>query len=175
MSLAHARDAAQCQAGTVTPAGIEVRRARDDELERVVRLRWVWANEVGDEAGDEQAFVEAAAAWARAHAETHLPHIAVDAHGEIVGMAWLALTPRVATTRSVDRWSGDLQSCYVLPAQRGHGLGGALVQAVLATAAARGVEHVTVHASPESARMYARHGFRANDRLLWADAAVAER
>ncbi|AYG05251.1 GNAT family N-acetyltransferase [Gryllotalpicola protaetiae] len=126
----------------------------------------------------EAEFSADAAAWARAHSETHLPHVAVadDTGGaEIVGMAWLALTPRVATTNSLDRWSGDLQSCYVLPEHRGNGVGGALVQAVLATARERGAEHVTVHASPRSVELYVRHGFRSSGRLLWADVAVTER
>ena len=154
---------------------VEGRVARDDELERVVRLRWLWAAERGPTSGDEQTFVEDAARWARAHRETHVPHIAVGTDGEIIGMAWLALTPRVAALHSLDRWSGDLQSCYVVPDRRGVGIGGRLVEAVRVTAQERGAEHVTVHASPESARMYARHGFRPNDRLLWADAAIDER
>lgn len=154
---------------------VEVRVARDGELAGTVRLRWLWAVEVGDDPGDEDEFVGRAVEWAREHRATHVPHIAIDAAGEIVGMAWLALTPRVATTRSFDRWSGDLQSCYVLPEWRDRGIGGELVRLVLETAAERGAEHVTVHASPESARMYSRRGFRANARLLWADAATAER
>ena len=154
---------------------VEVRVARDDELERVVRLRWLWAAERGPVSGEEHTFVEGAAQWARAHRDTHVPHIAVDTDGEVIGMAWLALTPRVAALHSLERWSGDLQSCYVLPDRRGTGIGGRLVEAVRRTARERGAEHVTVHASPESARMYARHGFRPNDRLLWADAAIDER
>lgn len=158
------------------PEDIEIRIARDEELERVVRLRWLWTIERGGTAdGDEKAFVEGAAAWARAHGETHIPHVAVDSDGDIVGMAWLALTPRVASTHSLDRWSGDLQSCYVLPRRRDAGIGGRLVEAVLATARERGAEHVTVHTSPGSIRMYARHGFQPNERLLWADSSVAER
>jgi GNAT superfamily N-acetyltransferase len=154
---------------------VEVRPARDDEYERVVRLRWLWAAEGGDDPGDEREFVTRAAEWARAHRETHVPHVAARADGEIVGMAWLALTPRVATTRSLDRWSGDLQSCYVVPARRDRGLGARLVAAVLATAAERGVEHVTVHASAGSVGMYERSGFRQSSRLLWADVSILER
>lgn len=155
---------------------VEIRVARDDELERVVRLRWLWTTERGGTAEvDESTYVAGAAAWARAHRETHVPHVAVDHDGGIVGMAWLALTPRVASTHSLDRWSGDLQSCYVLPARRDAGIGGRLVEAVLATARERGAEHVTVHTSADSIRMYARHGFQPNDRLLWADVSIAER
>jgi len=156
--------------------GVEIRIARDDELERVVRLRWLWTTERGRvDDTDEGGFVAGAAAWARAHRETHIPHVAVDPDGGIVGMAWLALTPRVASTHSLDRWSGDLQSCYVLPNRRDAGIGGRLVEAVLATARARGAEHVTVHTSADSIRMYARHGFQPNERLLWADSSIAER
>ncbi|MGM7665879.1 GNAT family N-acetyltransferase [Microbacterium sp. A93] len=154
---------------------IEIRRGRREEFEQVVRLRWVWTIERGEAPEiDEETFVVGAAGWARAHADTHIPHVAVTEDGSIIGMAWLALTPRVATTRSLDRWSGDLQSCYVLPEYRSHGIGGRLVRAVLDTAAERGAEHVTVHTSVDSRGMYTRNGFRSNPRLLFADSAIAE-
>lgn len=157
-------------------APIAIRHARPDELERVVRLRWLWTtldrNEMPEM--DEAAFIAGASDWARAHADTHIAHVAVSEDGMIIGMAWLALTPRVATTRSFDRWSGDLQSCYVLPEFRGNGIGGRLVRAVLDTAAARGAEHVTVHTSRDSPDMYARNGFRASPRLLFADSVLVE-
>jgi GNAT superfamily N-acetyltransferase len=155
-------------------SGISARLAHDDELEQVVRLRWRWEREGGFASSGEDEFVASAVAWAQTNRATHLPHAAVDTDMTVVGMAWLALTPRVASVRSLDRWSGDLQSCYVVPELRNAGVGGLLVDAVLATARARGVEHVTVHASPESARMYERHGFRTSQRLLWADGALSE-
>ncbi|WP_353651050.1 GNAT family N-acetyltransferase [Nakamurella sp. A5-74] len=151
------------------PPEFEVRLARDDELDRVVQLRWQWALEVGEPTGDEEAFVRLAGQWAREHRSTHLPHIAVTPGGSLLGMAWLALTARVASASNIDRCSGDLQSCFILPELRGIGIGGALVRAVLATAHARGAEHVTVHASPDSVNLYARNGFRASGQFLWAD------
>lgn len=149
---------------------IDVRPAEDGELERTVRLRCLWAAEFGHAlVVDEESYVTAAARWARDHAQTHVPHVAVDAAGEVVGMAWLALTPRIPTTRSLDRWSGDLQSCYVVPEHRGRGIGAALVRAVLASALERGIEHVTVHATADNAvRVYADNGFAASARLLLA-------
>ncbi len=149
-------------------APIEARRAEESELEQTVRLRWSWAAEFGVASVlDEEEYVTGAAQWAREHAATHVPHIALRGPGLIVGMAWLALTPRVPTTKSLDRWSGDLQSCYVVPEQRGRGIGAALVRAVLATAGERGVEHVTVHATADNAaRLYAGNGFVASERLL---------
>lgn len=149
---------------------ITIRRARLDELEKTVRLRWLWNVVEREQPSElsEETFVFRAAEWARAHASTHLPHVAVTTSEEIVGMAWLALTPRVATTQSLDRVSGDLQSCYVLPEYRQSGIGGALVQAVLATARDLAAEHVTVHTSAESTAMYTRNGFSKHDRLLYA-------
>ena len=96
---------------------ISIRRATDDELEQVVRLRWVWTVvDRGETPGmDEATYVSGAANWARDRRGTHVPFVAVTPAGAVVGMAWLALTQRVANTRSFERWSGDLQSCYVLP------------------------------------------------------------
>lgn len=153
-----------------TDEQVEVRVARYDELEQVVRLRWQWTaeREGAAAAGDEAGYVPAAAAWAREHRDTHVPHVAVlDA--KVVGMAWLALTPRVPKVGGIHRLSGDLQSCYVLPEHRGNGLGGRLVRAVLDTAVRRGAEHVTVHTSPGSVAMYARNGFAHEERLLYAE------
>lgn len=146
---------------------VEVRLAQDDELEQTVRLRWRWTAEREGLTGDDAEYVHQAATWARAHRDTHLPHVAVLG-GQVVGMAWLALTPRVPKVGAIQRSSGDLQSCYVLPEHRDRGIGGRLVHAVLATAAQRGVEHVTVHTSPGSVRMYARNGFGHEERLLYA-------
>ncbi|MGO2931403.1 GNAT family N-acetyltransferase [Microbacterium sp.] len=162
---------------TESTSAVEVRRGRDQELEEVVGLRWHWTTlDRGESpAITEEAFVTGAARWAREHADTHLPHVAVTKDGSIIGMAWLALTPRVASTHSFDRSSGDLQSCYVLPSFRRQGIGGRLVQAVLDTAAAHGAEHVTVHTSADSPGMYLRNGFRANSRLLFADSTITER
>jgi GNAT superfamily N-acetyltransferase len=149
---------------------VEVRVARDEELEQTVRLRWLWTTEREgvDVAGDAADYVPQAAAWARAHRETHVPHVAVLGES-VIGMAWLALTPRVPKVGGFERLSGDLQSCYVLPEHRDQGIGGRLVRAVTTTAALRGVEHVTVHTSPGSVGMYARNGFKHEERLLYSE------
>ncbi|MBE1877480.1 GNAT family N-acetyltransferase [Myceligenerans pegani] len=151
---------------------VEVRVAREDEFEQVVRLRWLWTTERegAEAAGNEADYVPAAATWARAHQDSHIAHVAV-LEKQVVGMAWLALAARVPKVGAIGRLSGDLQSCYVLPEHRNHGIGGRLVRAVLATAAERGVEHITVHTSPESVAMYARNGFAHEERLLYAEPA----
>jgi len=158
-----------------TARRVEVRVARDEELEQTVRLRWLWTveREGVDAAGIEADYVAPAAAWARAHQDTHVPHVAVLGQS-VVGMAWLALTPRVPKVGGIERLSGDLQSCYVLPEHRDRGIGGRLVRAVTATAVLRGAEHVTVHTSPGSVRMYARNGFEHEERLLYLEIAAGQ-
>lgn len=143
----------------------EVRRATDDELERTVRFRWLWTLESGETPEmSEPDNVRDAAAWARDHAATHIPHIAIDGV-EFLGMACLAITPWIPATRSIHRRSGDPQSCYVLPHYRDRGIGARLVAAVLETASSLGLEHVTVHASPQISAYVRPQRFQ-NDRKL---------
>lgn len=154
---------------------IDVRMAHDRELERVFRLRWLWDSEGGRDVGSESEFVVPAAAWAREHrGETSPPRRGRCARrGRRDGVVGPDAARGVG--EQLDRWSGDLQSCYVVPELTNAGVGGLLVEAVLTTARARGIEHVTVHASPEAAWTYARNGFSASSRLLWADGAFGER
>ena len=153
----------------------EVREARDDELEALAALRWQWVRESSDEPLPELgAYAAEAAAWAREHRDSHVPFAAVEA-GEVIGMAWLAIQSRVPSPRAIERRSGDLQSCYVVPEARGRGIGARLADAVLASARERGLEHVTVHASERSIPVYERAGFRSNPRALWAEGAIPER
>lgn len=157
---------------------VEVRRAADAELEAVALLRWRMTREgggglAGTGSAEAAAHAADAAAWARAHADSHVPIVAVD-DGEVVGMAWLAIQARVPAPGALERRSGDLQSCFVVPERRGAGIGRRLAEAVLAEARERGLEHVTVHASRASIPVYERAGFRANDRALYADGAIPE-
>jgi GNAT superfamily N-acetyltransferase len=93
--------------------------------------------------------------------------------GVIIGMAWLAVVQRVPSPRALRRASGDLQCVYVIPGERDGGVGGRLVEAVLARAQDLGLERVTVHSSPRAIPAYARRGFASSPRLLHTDVAAA--
>ena len=80
-------------------------------------------------------------------------------------MAWLALTPRVPSPRSLTRLTGDVQSVYVAPNLRGSGIGARLIAAVTEEAANLGVETLTVHSSENAVTAYARAGFRSSEML----------
>lgn len=150
---------------------IEVRPAAPDDLPAVAALRWRWVTEgraEGPAASERDAFVAGFTTWARDRASTHTCHVVVDGE-RLLGMAWLAEVPRPPSPGLADRRSGDLQSVYVVPELRGRGWGGRLAATVLADAAARGLEHVTVHSSSAAISLYLREGFTDDPRLLMTD------
>lgn len=146
-----------------------IRTARDDELHLLADMRWRWVIDRGDEpATTREEFVDAFVSWARAHPETHHPMV-VQLAGKVVGMAWLALQPRVPSPRSADRAAGDLQCVYVEPQHRSAGHGDRLIEAVLVRARELDLEWVTVHSSERAVTAYRRRGFAVSPRLLQAE------
>ncbi len=126
----------------------------------MARLRWRWPGEERDETGpDHAAFLEYFSAWVVDHLSTHLPFLA-EVDGRVAGMAWLMLATRVPSPTRIDRRTGDVQSVYVVPELRNSGVGAALLDAVLAEARDRGLEHVTVHSSDRAVPFYLRAGFQ---------------
>ncbi|MCI0155691.1 GNAT family N-acetyltransferase [Leifsonia shinshuensis] len=148
--------------------GFDVRPARPEEWAAVGGLRWDSIREFGGEPDDTRAvFAERFAAWA-ADRDSHECFVAVE-DGLVLGMTWLAVVARVPSARRFERASGDLQCAYVVPHRRDDGIGGRLIDAVLARAAELGLERVTVHSSPRAVPVYERHGFSSDDdRLLHA-------
>ncbi|MFD2468257.1 GNAT family N-acetyltransferase [Amycolatopsis silviterrae] len=147
----------------------EIRLARPAEFPAVAALRWRWvAEQDGAPEVDRTAFVRDFAAWARAHADTHRCLVAV--HDErVLGMAFLALTPRVPTPHDFSRICGDVQCVYVVPEARDSGLGGLLIEETLRLGAEFGLERVTVHSSDRAIPAYLRHGFAKSENLLQSE------
>jgi GNAT superfamily N-acetyltransferase len=145
-----------------------IRQAEDDELGRVAGLRWQWVQENhGTPAMTRGGFVAAFVSWARQHAPSHRCIVATHG-GDIVGMAWLAIVPRVPTPQAPERASGDVQCVYVIPRERNSGVGRLIIAAVLELADQLRLERVTVHSSPRAVTAYARGGFAASSHLLQA-------
>ena len=145
-----------------------IRRATAADAAALAALRWEWRCERRVPAEPYDAFVAAFADWQRAHVATHTAYVA-EAGGEVVGMAWLAAVARAPNPDEHDRCHGDVQSVYVRPAHRDGGTGTRLVEALVADARARGMDHLTVHSGTRSLPVYARLGFAPFDRLLTKD------
>jgi GNAT superfamily N-acetyltransferase len=145
---------------------ITIRPAEPAELDVVADLRWRWMLENGHQPITAHGeFVRHFANWAAENAGSHRCMVVVR-DGALIGMAWLAVVQRVPTPSALRRASGDLQCVYVIPGERDSGVGGRLVEAVLARAQDLGLERVTVHSSPRAIPAYARRGFASSPRLL---------
>ena len=142
-----------------------IRRAGFADSDALADLRFAWGSESAPPPVSRAEFGAAFDTWFRANDGTHTPYLAVI-DDVAVGMAWLARLPRVIDPHALTRVGGDLQSVYVLPEHRDSGIGEQLVAAVLAHAAADGMEHVTVSSSSRAVSLYARSGFAVSPTLL---------
>ncbi|AXB42365.1 GNAT family N-acetyltransferase [Amycolatopsis albispora] len=145
---------------------IRIRAARPAEFEAVAGLRWRWvAEQDGLPDTGRDAFVGEFAQWTKENAATHRC-LVVLREDEVIGMGFLAITPRVPTPRAFERASGDVQCVYVVPEARDGGVGGQLIEALLRLADDLGLERVTVHSSARAIPAYERCGFAASPKLL---------
>ncbi|MET0955650.1 MAG: GNAT family N-acetyltransferase [Cryobacterium sp.] len=151
-----------------TSGQITIGDAARSDLAAVAELRWQWVLEnEGVPVVSHDEFVEILTDWAALHAGSHTCTVARRG-ATVIGMAWLAVVPRVPSARALVRASGDVQSVYVTPDERGAGVGGRMIDAVLRRAFSLGLERVTVHSTPGAITAYTRAGFAASDRLLQA-------
>ena len=152
---------------------MDVGLAGPQDAGELARLLWLNASPAERERSVGSFEADLAGWWAE-HARAHIAFVARAAGSDVVGMAWLAAVPRVPRPGRLARLSADVQSVYVLPAQRGRGIGTALVRAVTDHALALGAEHVTVHSSEGAVTLYERLGFTSSRLLLQTPAPADE-
>jgi len=151
-----------------TAGAVRIEDATPEDLPALAELRWRWVLEnEGTPIVTRDEFYAVFAEWALAHSATHHCTLARRG-GTVIGMAWLATVPRVPSSRAVVRASGDVQSVYVVPAERNSGVGGRILAAVLERAFEAGLERVTVNSTAGAVTAYERAGFAASARLLQA-------
>ena len=150
-------------------SGATIRRAAIADTAALAQLRWIWRTDERGEHGLSQAeFETALRLWWGSRQESHVAYIA-ERDGAAVGMAWLATFDRIPQPRDVERLAGNVQSVFVIEALRNQGIGGALVEAVIAHARARGAGYLIVHPSQRASPLYERLGFTATTDLLYMD------
>jgi GNAT superfamily N-acetyltransferase len=145
---------------------VEIRGPRPDELRALARLKIEWADiEPRPNKAGEWAYADDLAAWMDRMGDRALCRVAVSG-GELVGMAWLVVFERVPDFTDRKRRTGDVQSVYVVPTRRGHGVARLLIAAICAEADRRGIPRLTVHSSTPAVALYEDAGFTNAPTLL---------
>ena len=143
---------------------MRIDQASRDDLGDLALLLWLDSHDAEPSPEALDLFAAELEEWWTAHEGTHLAFVARVP--EIVGMAWVALVPRVARPGQVRRMSADIQSVFVRPHHRGQGIGFALVDAAARHATQLGALRVTVHSGRKAVPLYERLGFASSRQLL---------
>lgn len=144
---------------------VDIAIAGEEDVHELAQLLWVHASPDEQEQQTVESFAVDLARWWDEHRETHFPFVARDG-GNIVGMAWVALVPRVPRPGVTARLSADIQSVFVYADERGKGLGSGLVLAAVEHASRLGARRITVHSGRRAVAVYDRLGFASSRQLL---------
>lgn len=145
----------------------EVRAPRSEDMRPLARLKIEWAQlDARPDAAAEWAFADDLSSWMDRMGDRVVCRIAVLGGEALVGMGWLVVSERVPDFADRRRRTGDVQSMYVVPGKRGHGIGRALLDALCAVADERGIPRVSVRSSPRAVPFYEAAGFAGGPTLL---------
>jgi GNAT superfamily N-acetyltransferase len=145
---------------------MRISQADDRDLPGLARLLWLDTFKAEPLPALAEEFEAQLGLWWQTRSETHFAFVARLLKPEIVGMAWIALVPRVPRPGAIARASGDVQAVFVLPEHRGLGIGSALVEAASQHAEGVGTVRVTVHSGRRAVSVYNRLGFASSPQLL---------
>ena len=143
---------------------IVIRLAGEADVPALADLRRESTFELHPTSQDE-GFGERFASWYKQEASRRLTWLAQD-EGRAVGMMNLVVFERMPRLGpDPGRW-GYLANAYVTPGYRNQGIGGRLVNAILAYADDRGLARVVLSPSQRAIPFYRRAGFGPADALL---------
>jgi GNAT superfamily N-acetyltransferase len=139
---------------------VSVRCAELRDASELARLRWEFRPEDQPHQGLEEFSREFEKWFAAASASDWMAAVADDGSGVLVGCVFLRSVSKVPNPGAGDRAWGYVTNSYVTPSHRGQGVGGRLLEVVIAAARERGHELLIVWPSEEALSFYARVGFR---------------
>lgn len=139
---------------------VTVRRAEPWDGLELARLRWEFRPEDQPNQGFEEFSREFEKWFAEASTSDWMAAVADVGGGALVGCAFLRSVSKVPNPGARDRAWGYVTNTYVAPTHRGRGVGGRLLEVVIAAAREQGHEFLIVWPSEEALSFYARAGFR---------------
>ena len=148
------------------PPEISYRIATDNDAGELAVLRQRWSPPAVPHSDLERDHYAAhLRQWMRSSGDRSVCAVA-SFEGDFIGMAWLAVFDRVPNPDSFVRLSGDIQSVYVVPEQRGLGVATRMVEMLVEIADARGIASISADSSEQALAFYHRLGFRRSLLLL---------
>lgn len=145
---------------------VEIRAPRANELRALAALKIEWARlDPRPDKAAEWAYADDLAGWMDRMGDRAVCRVAVMGD-ELIGMAWLVVFERVPDFADRKRRTGDVQSVYVVPTRRGHGVARQLIDAICTEADRRGIPRLTVHSSSPAVAVYEDAGFAPAPTLL---------
>lgn len=145
---------------------VRIRQATIGDIRDLSALIWLDTRSAEPDPVELESFVTELGDWWADRGDGHHAFVAEYAGERIVGMAWIALQPRVPRPGEGQRSAADIQTLFVLAEHRGQGIGSALVDAAAHFAMDTGAARVTVHSGHRALPVYERLGFRSHPRLL---------
>jgi GNAT superfamily N-acetyltransferase len=161
--------------GPSLPGGVTVTFGTDADID-LLRPFWLALHRIHEQADPELApHVDDETSWSRRRTLYARCLESVDAFlllvrrdGDLIGYAMVAVEPDGDVLWS-DTWQvgdkvAELETMYLLPEERGQGLGGLLLDTVEAELEARGIRDLAIGAVPGNTaalRFYERRGYRA--------------
>lgn len=145
---------------------MKITQAGPDDIEDLARLLWIDTHNVEPAQAYVDAFATELAHWWYSHRVTHTAFVARQDEPTIVGMAWVAILPRVPRPGATKRLCADIQTVFVMAQPRGVGIRSALVDAAAQHVTQLGAIRVTVHSGRRALPVYERLGFESSRQLL---------
>lgn len=137
-----------------------IRAATIIDARVLAELRWDFRSAQNPAVETHDAFVRRCAAWMRRELQEGREWkawVAVHEHA-IVGQAWLHTVGKIPNPVAEREQLAYLSNLYVKPSSRG-GTGTRLLEAVLDSCRANGIDRVVLWPSKRSVTLYLKHGF----------------
>ena len=149
-------------------ADFRIRLAGPGDVAELARLRYQFRTERRPPTEAESAFLQRCSPWMakRLSPGGGWRCWVAESDGRLVGTLWLQRVEKLPNPADEAEAHGYVSSVYVLPSHRNAGLGTALLAACLRECDAGGTDAVFLWSTPDSRRLYQRHGFAVRDNLL---------
>jgi GNAT superfamily N-acetyltransferase len=146
-----------------------VRRANAEDAGALAAMRYMLRAGVGPTTEHRDLFVARCTRWMAEHLSAEgsnwLCWVAEDA-GRLIGQVWLSLVEKVPNPSDEPELHGYVTNLYVVPENRGFGIGGRLLAVLLETCRDREVDSIILWSTKRSKKLYERSGFTGEGPLM---------